>query len=112
MTDFGWNYPPGAAHDPRAPWNIPDAEQCQECEGKGWFWICSKCRERFSTSRTGSFPFAHLAMHSDPDNKNYRERCDECEGAGETWYDPSDHPRRCRCRECDPDYYNDVREDR
>jgi hypothetical protein len=21
MRDFGWSYPPGAANDPRAPWN-------------------------------------------------------------------------------------------
>ena len=21
MNNFGWDYPPGAEHDPRAPWN-------------------------------------------------------------------------------------------
>lgn len=24
---FGWNYPPGAEHDPFAPWNQPEQDE-------------------------------------------------------------------------------------
>lgn len=24
MSAFGWDYPPGAEHDPNAPWNRPE----------------------------------------------------------------------------------------
>lgn len=30
---FGWDYPAGAEHDPRAPWNEPP--ECEACEGSG-----------------------------------------------------------------------------
>lgn len=28
--DFGWEYPPGAASDPRAPYNAPEC--CGDCD--------------------------------------------------------------------------------
>jgi len=33
MNVFGWDYPAGAEHDPRAPWNEPP--KCEACEGSG-----------------------------------------------------------------------------
>jgi hypothetical protein len=36
MSKFGWNYPPGAANDPRAPYNQPDRSHdhiFEDCEG-------------------------------------------------------------------------------
>ena len=33
MNPLGYNYPAGAEHDPRAPWNRPD--DCEECDGTG-----------------------------------------------------------------------------
>ena len=30
---FGWDYPAGAEHDTRAPWNEPP--ECEACEGGG-----------------------------------------------------------------------------
>ena len=30
---FGWDYPAGAEHDPRAPWNEPP--ECEACDGCG-----------------------------------------------------------------------------
>jgi len=33
MTAFGYHYPPGAEHDPSAPWNQPS--DCEECDGTG-----------------------------------------------------------------------------
>lgn len=37
MGIFGWDYPPGAEHDPNAPWNQSDPEtiECDVCEGTG-----------------------------------------------------------------------------
>lgn len=32
MSKFGWNYPPGAANDPRAPYNQPDHSHEHEWE--------------------------------------------------------------------------------
>lgn len=32
---FGWDYPPGAEHDPNAPWNQPDPVECPWCSGTG-----------------------------------------------------------------------------
>ena len=67
------NYPPGAANDPRAPYNKPTYIECPDCEGEGYFGesaccgalidedilICSKCLE-----------------HSE------KYECDNCNGTG------------------------------
>jgi len=37
---FGWDYPAGAEHDPRAPWNEPP--ECEACDGEGVV-TCSDC---------------------------------------------------------------------
>lgn len=34
MSESG-NYPPGAEHDPRAPYNQPENEECEDCLGEG-----------------------------------------------------------------------------
>ena len=39
MSVFGYNYPAGAEHDPNAPWNQKDPEECSECGGEG----CEEC---------------------------------------------------------------------
>lgn len=36
---FGWDYPPGAEHDSRAPYNQHDPIDCPECDGEG----CDNC---------------------------------------------------------------------
>ena len=33
ISVFGWHYPAGAEHDPRAPWNQPS--DCEKCDGTG-----------------------------------------------------------------------------
>lgn len=35
MTRESGYYPPGAEHDPNAPWNQPDPVDCPECGGTG-----------------------------------------------------------------------------
>jgi DnaJ-class molecular chaperone len=32
---LGYYYPAGAEHDPRAPWNREDADDCETCNGRG-----------------------------------------------------------------------------
>ena len=35
MNAFGWDLPAGAEHDPAAPWNQEDADDCETCGGDG-----------------------------------------------------------------------------
>ena len=35
MRGLGYNYPAGAEHDPSAPWNMEDADDCETCNGRG-----------------------------------------------------------------------------
>ena len=52
MNVFGWDYPAGAEHDPRAPWNEP--HECEACEGSGEIFaengddvtVCQTCDGR------------------------------------------------------------------
>lgn len=55
MPESGF-YPPGAEHDPRAPWNQPDAVECPDCGGTGQI--------------------------AGPDEFGNYDACDRCEGAG------------------------------
>jgi DnaJ-class molecular chaperone len=36
MSGLGYNYPAGAEHDPRAPWNQRDDAFCDYCDGCGY----------------------------------------------------------------------------
>jgi len=58
---FGWDYPAGAEHDPYAPWNQEDPEDCPECGSEDTLylgrydgWTCNTCN--------------HSWGYSDPDN--------------------------------------------
>lgn len=35
MSESGY-YPPGAEHDPRAPYNEPEPVECPDCAGRGF----------------------------------------------------------------------------
>lgn len=93
-ADFGWNYPAGAANDPRAPWNRrePDEHEvpCPSCDGTG-----------------NAFP-------DEDDEYEEQHPCIDCDGAGVDSVECEDHCTicGCRCKECDPDYWNDLRNDR
>lgn len=39
---FGWSYPPGAEHDPNAPWNQVD-DYCEVCEKPVDKCRCPEC---------------------------------------------------------------------
>ena len=55
MNDFGWAYPAGAEHDPRAPWNAVEVEvYCSEC-GHVTYDLevgdpCPDCGDEFGTT--------------------------------------------------------------
>jgi len=43
MGIFGWDYPPGAAHDPMAPYNQDDcADECAEYQ---WETMCQRLQD-------------------------------------------------------------------
>ena len=39
---FGWDYPPGAASDPRAPYNQKDGPECVSCGDEATTEGCEK----------------------------------------------------------------------
>lgn len=48
---FGWDYPPGAENDPRAPWNqVGDEDHCDRCGeelDEDWDEVtCKECQEK------------------------------------------------------------------
>ena len=63
---FGWDYPAGAEHDPRAPWNQRDSETCETCEGG--LVLCAVCKGDGQ------------CLECDSSGK---VRCDDCDGTGE-----------------------------
>lgn len=58
---FGWDYPPGAEHDPRAPWNqVDDWGMCILCdqdltedEAASDVEICAECRAEITDEIDG-----------------------------------------------------------
>jgi hypothetical protein len=102
MVDFGWAYPPGAERDPRAPWNQPDVltheGECPECTGQLWVCYCETAEECRALGPDDAHP-----------------RCRTCKGTGRVEVECPGHLDcevcGCRCRECDPDGYNDRRND-
>lgn len=66
---FGWAYPAGAEHDPRAPWNQPDA--CEACEGEGRIYTAP--------------PMTDDPEDYDPDD-GWFDECAACCGSGLAGY--------------------------
>lgn len=119
MTDFGWSYPPGAANDPRAPYNAPDAGYHRE--------VCPSCQHEFAESglsrwRESSRSYEHACLeqgcHEFRDHESHGpnvglarsadgesfidDPCPDCDGTG--FYDEecveSHCDRCCTCKEC------------
>lgn len=85
---LGWDYPAGAEHDPRAPWNEEDAEPCPRCNG------------------TGRIPLE--PPDTDPDDPE-TDSCPDCFGSGEG---ETPTERRMRLAEEKADRDLDLRKDR
>jgi len=56
------NYPPGAANDPRAPYNQPESIECSVCEGTGEAEDYSEC------TNCGGTGFIPDPAEPDPDS--------------------------------------------
>ena len=69
MSVFGNNYPAGAEHDPRAPWNQEDADECKTCAGSGEI-VCPDCRGRGVDGNCAECEYGKMP-------------CEDCDGTGE-----------------------------
>ena len=67
------NYPPGAANDPRAPFNKDTHIDCPECDGVGHFEESECCGAPISED---SFICSECLDHSG------LTECEECKGTG------------------------------
>lgn len=90
MYESGY-YPPGAEHDPRAPWNCPEHHiaKCEACNGKGYHWyaynfemdIEKQCTEETwcalpATEEEACKSRVHYIQGA-------KETCEVCNGTGE-----------------------------
>ena len=69
---FGWDYPPGAANDPRAPWNQEDGP-CAVCGNDVDDCICPECPECGSHGDPDCYE-KHGLTRSDAQIKSLAER--------------------------------------
>jgi hypothetical protein len=90
---LGWDYPAGAEHDPRAPWNEEDAEPCDHCDGEG-FVTCEDCDGAGMCDTCGERGYV---------------QCPSCIGSGEG---ETPTERRMRLAEEKADRDLDLRKDR
>lgn len=80
------NYPPGADHDPNAPYNQPEEEYiiCQNCNGSGYDggFVCPFCGEDLTKS---DYPCIYYTEKKCPKCKSKLdfEFCSICDGEGE-----------------------------
>jgi hypothetical protein len=81
------NYPDGAEHDPRAPWNQKGTNKCDECGNEA----DDELIEAYSASR-GENAFFCVRCAG-------REKCDRCK----KWYHADDVNSYSICVDCDPD---------
>lgn len=95
------NYPMGAEHDPRAPWNQvdPEMEECPECHGHGKIWYAYDFRNDEDVECTKT---TWQLLPDDEDEATAKGghfikgdvlTCSNCDGTGEVevekedWYD-------------------------
>jgi RecJ-like exonuclease len=76
------NYPPGAEHDPNAPYNEVDlgTKECPNCNGEG-YWLWSDCGVdmKDTIDESDLCPKCHEHQGEEEDMK---EVCIQCEGDG------------------------------
>ena len=92
VNPLGWQYPAGAEHDPRAPYNQCDPDACPECEGG--LIQCPECNG------------VGQCWECDSSGK---VRCDECNGTGEE-HKPSREEIECDKADRAMDAAKDERE--
>ena len=99
MFESGY-YPPGAEHDPRAPWNEKEPHQvkCEACNGNGYHYYAyniEKDEETECTVHTWStLPKTEdqvRALHQHY-IRGEKEICEACDGVGEVEYEEDYEP--------------------
>ncbi len=77
---FGWDYPAGAEHDPSAPWNAKDNEECPGCGTPGELLDSDGTYERWGCYKAGCCRIWHVQTGPDPDEQRDRMRDDKLTG--------------------------------
>ena len=101
MFESGY-YPPGAEHDPRAPWNEkePNMVKCEACNGKGYHWHAYNFHTDNETECTEEAwcCLPETEEMAEAKHQHYirgeKEICEACDGVGEVEYE----------EDCEPDY--------
>lgn len=99
MFESGY-YPPGAEHDPRAPYNepVPKMVKCEACDGTGYHWYAydflkddeTECTEQEWLSLPESEEGAQEALQTRI--RGLKETCEVCDGYGEVEYEEDYEP--------------------
>lgn len=97
MYESGY-YPPGAEHDPRAPWNEkePHMVKCEACNGKGHHYYAynfhtdqeTECTEETWSALPKFEEFAGTGHYI----RGEKETCGLCGGVGEVEYEEDYEP--------------------
>lgn len=99
MFESGY-YPPGAEHDPRAPYNEvePKMVKCEACDGKGYHWYAydfanddeTECTEEEWLSLPESLE--EVADGQKLCIRGSKDTCEVCDGEGEVVYEEDYEP--------------------
>lgn len=99
MYESGY-YPPGAEHDPRAPWNEkePHYVKCKACNGKGCHWHAYNFETNEETECTEETWLCLPETEEEAQTKRQhyirgeKETCEVCDGVGEVEYEEDYEP--------------------
>lgn len=97
MYESGY-YPPGAEHDPRAPWNEkePHYVKCEACNGKGYHWHAYNFHTDNETECTKETWLCLPKFEEFAGTGHYiqgkKEICEVCDGVGEVEYEEDYEP--------------------
>ena len=99
MYESGY-YPPGAEHDPRAPYNEPEHHyvKCDACDGKGYHWYAynfiTDDEDECTEEEWLALPEHRYQAISNESEliRGLKETCDVCDGTGEVEYEEDFEP--------------------
>lgn len=97
MYESGY-YPPGAEHDPDAPWNEkePHKVKCEACNGKGHHYYAYNFHTDQETECTEEtwldLPKYEEAAGTGHCIRGEKETCEACDGVGEVEYEEDYEP--------------------
>ena len=99
MFESGY-YPPGAEHDPRAPWNEkePHRVKCEACDGNGYHYYAYNFEKDEETECTvhiwNALPETEEQARALRQHyiRGEKEICEVCDGEGEVEYEEDYEP--------------------